>query len=83
MKRKTELPGDAQRLGTTRKFSRLVRRLDAIFIPSINGISHNPAERTNITDLAEGVKTLALMLYQLAEIRSHKMGYLNKRHRLP
>lgn len=37
-----------------------------IFIPSINGISHNPAERTNITDLAEGVKTLALMLYQLA-----------------
>ncbi|MZZ92395.1 hypothetical protein GUI32_07665, partial [Escherichia coli] len=32
----------------------------------INGISHNPAERTNITDLAEGVKTLALMLYQLA-----------------
>ncbi|MGK3622069.1 M20/M25/M40 family metallo-hydrolase, partial [Escherichia coli] len=31
-----------------------------IFIPSINGISHNPAERTNITDLAEGVKTLAL-----------------------
>ena len=37
-----------------------------IFIPSINGISHNPAERTNITDLAEGVKTLAIMLYQLA-----------------
>lgn len=37
-----------------------------IFIPSINGISHNPAERTNINDLAEGVKTLALMLYQLA-----------------
>ncbi len=37
-----------------------------IFIPSINGISHNPAERADITDLAEGVKTLALMLYQLA-----------------
>ena len=37
-----------------------------IFIPSINGISHNPAERTNINDLAEGVKTLALMLHQLA-----------------
>lgn len=37
-----------------------------IFVPSINGISHNPAERTNINDLAEGVKTLALMLHQLA-----------------
>lgn len=37
-----------------------------IFIPSINGISHNPAERTDINDLAGGVKTLALMLYQLA-----------------
>ncbi|MCS2171824.1 allantoate deiminase [Scandinavium sp. TWS1a] len=37
-----------------------------IFIPSIGGISHNPAERTHMTDLAEGVKTLALMLYQLA-----------------
>nr|WP_318382602.1 allantoate deiminase [uncultured Enterobacter sp.] len=37
-----------------------------IFMPSINGISHNPAEKTAITDLALGVKTLALMLYQLA-----------------
>jgi allantoate deiminase len=37
-----------------------------IFMPSIKGISHNPAERTHIDDLAEGVKTLALMLYQLA-----------------
>ena len=37
-----------------------------IFMPSINGISHNPAERTNINDLAEGVKTLALMRHQLA-----------------
>lgn len=37
-----------------------------IFIPSINGISHNPAENTHISDLAKGVKTLALMLYQLA-----------------
>lgn len=27
-----------------------------IFVPSINGISHNPAERTNINDLAEGSK---------------------------
>uniref|UniRef100_UPI0020C46A74 M20/M25/M40 family metallo-hydrolase n=1 Tax=Salmonella enterica TaxID=28901 RepID=UPI0020C46A74 len=37
-----------------------------IFDPSIKGISHNPAERTNINDHAEGVKTLALMLNQLA-----------------
>lgn len=37
-----------------------------IFMPSIKGISHNPAESTSLDDLAEGVKTLALMLYQLA-----------------
>ncbi|TNV20689.1 allantoate deiminase [Buttiauxella sp. B2] len=37
-----------------------------IFMPSIGGISHNPAEDTHITDLAAGVKTLALMLYELA-----------------
>lgn len=37
-----------------------------IFMPSIKGISHNPAERTEILDLAEGVNTLALILYQLA-----------------
>lgn len=37
-----------------------------IFMPSIGGISHNPAEKTDINDLAEGVKTLALTLYQLA-----------------
>ncbi|QRG78627.1 allantoate deiminase [Citrobacter sp. R56] len=37
-----------------------------IFMPSINGISHNPLEETLIGDLAEGVKTLALMLHQLA-----------------
>ncbi|AVL81376.1 TPA: allantoate deiminase [Klebsiella oxytoca] len=37
-----------------------------IFMPSIKGISHNPAESTHIEDLAEGVKTLALMLHQLA-----------------
>lgn len=27
-----------------------------IFMPSIKGISHNPAESTHIDDLAEGVK---------------------------
>ncbi|OON42058.1 allantoate amidohydrolase [Izhakiella australiensis] len=37
-----------------------------IFIPSIKGISHNPAESTHPEDLAQGVRTLALMLYQLA-----------------
>ena len=37
-----------------------------IFIPSINGISHNPAEATKIEDLAEGVKMLAGTLYELA-----------------
>lgn len=37
-----------------------------IFVPSIGGISHNPAEDTNFTDLIEGVKLLADTLYELA-----------------
>ncbi|ROR06939.1 allantoate deiminase [Erwinia sp. JUb26] len=37
-----------------------------IFVPSIDGISHNPAEKTHLDDLAEGVKVLAHTLYQLA-----------------
>lgn len=37
-----------------------------IFVPSIEGISHNPAENTHLTDLTEGVKALAYALYQLA-----------------
>lgn len=37
-----------------------------IFVPSINGISHNPAEKTALEDLNEGVKILAHTLYQLA-----------------
>ncbi|MTD27042.1 allantoate deiminase [Erwinia sorbitola] len=37
-----------------------------IFVPSINGISHNPAEKTNQADLDEGVRMLAHTLYQLA-----------------
>ncbi|MBV7389781.1 allantoate deiminase [Enterococcus alishanensis] len=37
-----------------------------IFVPSINGISHNPAEKTEFPDLLEGVKLLADTLYELA-----------------
>lgn len=37
-----------------------------IFVPSIKGISHNPAEATDINDLVNGVKVLAQTLYELA-----------------
>ena len=37
-----------------------------IFVPSIKGISHNPAEDTRVEDLREGIKTLAYTLYELA-----------------
>lgn len=37
-----------------------------LFVPSINGISHNPAEATLLTDLVEGVKALIHSLYKLA-----------------
>lgn len=37
-----------------------------IFVPSIKGISHNPAEDTKVEDLREGIKTLAYTLYELA-----------------
>ncbi len=37
-----------------------------IFVPSIGGISHNPAEATKLEDLVEGVKTMAAALYELA-----------------
>ena len=37
-----------------------------LFVPSIDGISHNPAEKTPLDDLNEGVKVLAHLLYQLA-----------------
>lgn len=37
-----------------------------IFVPSIGGISHNPAEDTKFEDLIEGVKLLADTLYELA-----------------
>ncbi|MBG9982594.1 allantoate deiminase [Aerococcaceae bacterium DSM 111020] len=37
-----------------------------IFVPSIDGISHNPQEHTNAEDIAEGIKALAAALYKLA-----------------
>lgn len=37
-----------------------------IFVPSIKGISHNPAEATHVSDLVEGVRALTATLYQLA-----------------
>lgn len=37
-----------------------------LFVPSRGGISHNPAEYTKPTDLAEGVKALIGTLYELA-----------------
>ncbi|MGF1726880.1 allantoate deiminase [Photobacterium nomapromontoriensis] len=37
-----------------------------LFIPSIAGISHNPAERTELDDLAAGVEALIDVLYALA-----------------
>lgn len=37
-----------------------------IFVPSIGGISHNPAEDTKTEDLVEGVKVLIGALYRLA-----------------
>lgn len=37
-----------------------------IFVPSIKGISHNPAEDTAVEDLREGIKTLAYTLHELA-----------------
>lgn len=39
-----------------------------LFVPSIKGISHNPAEDTKNEDLVEGVKTLAAALYELAYV---------------
>ena len=36
-----------------------------LFVPSLKGISHNPAEFTEPADLAEGVKALIGALYEL------------------
>ena len=37
-----------------------------LFVPSVKGISHNPAEDTKTEDLVEGIKALTYALYQLA-----------------
>lgn len=37
-----------------------------IFVPSIDGISHNTAEETKTEDLIKGIEVLAEVLYQLA-----------------
>lgn len=37
-----------------------------IFVPSVKGISHNPAEDTKLEDLREGIKALAYTLHELA-----------------
>ncbi|MBP2634552.1 MAG: allantoate amidohydrolase [Firmicutes bacterium] len=37
-----------------------------IFVPSIKGISHNPAEDTKVEDLREGIKALTYTLHALA-----------------
>lgn len=37
-----------------------------LFVPSIEGVSHNPAEETKDEDLAQGVEALASVLHELA-----------------
>ncbi|HLR21588.1 MAG TPA: allantoate deiminase [Tissierellaceae bacterium] len=37
-----------------------------LFVPSIKGISHNPAEKTETKDLAQGIRALEATLYELA-----------------
>ena len=37
-----------------------------IFVPSVKGVSHNPAEDTKTEDLREGISALAQTLYKLA-----------------
>lgn len=37
-----------------------------LFVPSINGISHNVEEETNIEDLVKGIEVLKEVLYELA-----------------
>jgi allantoate deiminase len=37
-----------------------------IFVPSIKGISHNPAEATKVEDLQQGINALKYTLYKLA-----------------
>ena len=37
-----------------------------IFVPSVNGISHNPAEHTETSDLVQGIEALKSSLEKLA-----------------
>lgn len=37
-----------------------------LFVPSVKGISHNPAEATKLEDLAQGILALEAALYELA-----------------
>lgn len=37
-----------------------------LFVPSINGVSHNVTEETDIEDLVKGIEVLKQVLYQLA-----------------
>ncbi len=37
-----------------------------LFVPSIKGISHNPAERTELSDLQQGIEALKASLYELS-----------------
>jgi N-carbamoyl-L-amino-acid hydrolase len=41
-----------------------------IFVPSINGISHNPAEDTSSDDLEAGANVLLHTMMELAESNS-------------
>ena len=45
---------------------RLIVPTAMLFVPSKDGISHNPAEYTEPHELAEGVKALIGALYELA-----------------
>ena len=37
-----------------------------LFVPSINGVSHNVEEETNVEDLVKGIEVLKQVLYKLA-----------------
>lgn len=37
-----------------------------LFVPSINGVSHNVEEETNVEDLVKGIEVLKQVLYELA-----------------
>jgi acetylornithine deacetylase/succinyl-diaminopimelate desuccinylase-like protein len=38
-----------------------------VFVPSVNGISHNPAEHTDAQDLEDGTNVLLGVVLELAE----------------